>query len=261
MTSRAVIRKHMDTPEIQLKGILVALRKVNDISAEEMSRYLKISKTQLYYLENSPEMPDFYVDRYIDGLEEYIACGAARKMPFRQALMIYSHQRKLYKYSSAYKIALFGHIYYDQIYANMDAKKEDTSDKISDEDSEENVTFVEFESSFEEEPLWNAERYESAFYILKCLRDILDVKLSVVAESIGFSKAILEKLEQDAGNYHGHLNVRKIVKEYSRYIDECLKSENPSCSVIELINYSNSHGYTEKSRLQMMKWIMNKLFE
>ena len=261
MTSRAVVRKHVDTPEIQLKGILVALRKVNDISEEEMARYLKISKTQLYYLENSPEMPDFYVDRYIDGLEEYIACGAARKMPFRQALMIYSNQRKLYKYSSAYKIALFGQIYYDQIYANMDALKKDSPGEISDEDSKEKMDFIEIEETLEVEPLWNAERYESAFYILKCLRDILDVKLSVVAESIGVSKTILEKLEQNAGIYHGHLNVRKIVKEYSHYLDGCLKSENPSCSVIELINYSNLHGYTEKNRLQMMKWIMNKLFE
>ena len=73
MGKTEIFHRHENTPDYEVKMLLVALRRVNYISESEMAKFIGIPKNYLVEYERDSIVKKEYTAKYIDALEEYFS--------------------------------------------------------------------------------------------------------------------------------------------------------------------------------------------
>lgn len=217
--------KYMSNPRYELKQLLISLRKANDISEKEMASKIGISACMLQEYERHPKTIDRYEAIYIETLKEYVVLARHQALSFEEALKIYMNQRVLYKNNISCNITLFGTILFGNLHINMDALEE-----------KEAVTELPTVESVPDYHVWSEERYNTAFTMLKMLREMLEVEIHSISEPLNISSSFVSDLERCRKNYKTMLqNPRELARLYSNLLTRELAKRNVKADVYKII--------------------------
>jgi len=264
------MHKFVSTQRYEIKILLIALREVNQISIEEMARYLGVTSDELERYENNTKINSDFTGKYIEAIEEYVSYSGKQKMSIWEAITIYSKQRCLYKYPISYKLALFANIFYGPLYVELNPQENnfssnETSNKkllnnendiIMDDPDGEMIVFSDEKS----EEVWNENRYQLAFTFLKSLRKTLEITLEEVSQEIEVSQQELELLENNVTTYHGEKKKREIVRRYAEYLDMSFPQDEVKSDIYGAISYLVKQDIDTKNELKMTYLLLNQLY-
>lgn len=258
MSKTEIFHKHENTPDYEVKILLVALRKVNDISELEMAKFMGVPKNHLVEYERDSIVNKKYTAKYIEALEEYISYARQRGRSFSEAISIYKKQKCLHRYPISYKLALFGNIFYGSTYVELKSFEKDIlNERIIDCDSIEEDRVIGDE--VEKDPVWNCEKYAIAFCILKTIRILLDIGAKEVSENLFIAQSTLRIIENKFASYSGKKDMRKLVKEYSQYLDKSLAKRNITNKVYDIVCECLTEGINQYDKLNMIEILIVKL--
>ena len=262
------IHKHENTPDYEVKVLLIALRKANDITIVEMAKFIGIPKIELLEYERDSIVKTKYTAKYIEALEEYISYAPKRGRTFAEAIRVYKKQKCLHRYPISYKLTLFGNIFYDSAY--VETKEYDkpvventflnqTGDiLIKDNDFEQEMVVFEEE---EKDSVWSQEKYQKAFNILKTIRNMLELNLEDVGQALCISQTTLRIIENKFASYSGKKDLRKIVKEYAAYLDTVLEKQGVNNKVYTVICDCLSEDIDKQNKFKVIEILIKKLYE
>lgn len=216
-----------------------------------MARKLDVSPEKILAYEKDSKSLARYEAAYIDALEEYVSLASREQMTFRAALKIYMNQRSLHKYNINYKLALFGKIMYESVYANMDAmQKEDAVTELP--QLEEEVHYR----------VWSDNRYRIAFSLLSFLRKMLEMPEEDVSIPLCFSKEAFKKLEAGTKNYRTIPDVKCLVMDYAEILNVELRKRGITKDVYSVIANIIENGYTQiTDDLKLKQVLLNELYK
>lgn len=234
---------HVSKPEFRVKEILVAYRRVFDIPIQEIAEYIGEGAEKLRRYEASTFLCEKYEEAYTEVLQEYVSLASKERMSLRQALEIYKQQKCLYKMNISAKITMLGQILYENLDANMeiDSKREEVENK-----------HVRYQ-------VWSKERYQTAFFLLQALRNMLKISASEVSEVTGFSAGTIKDLE--SGRLLANTTeMRTLVISYSKLLSDRLEDQLIKKDVYVVIGTILNNGYNMTSTpLKLQQVLLDEL--
>lgn len=243
--------KHVGTPGYELKCILIALRKINEIPIGEMSQRIGVSVSRLREFERVTFLSDFYNEHYIDALDEYVSLASKQCVPFREALKIYINQKCLYKLNITAKLTLFGKILYESLEVNRRLNEED--------DIAEDTNKTEGTPKYR---VWSESRYDTAFFLLASLRKMLDVEENKTAKKLGMSVSTFKELEKGVRKYETLSDLRVLVISYSKILTDHLKEKEVDKDVYKIVSTIIENGYTLScGDLKLKKILLDEIYK
>lgn len=225
--------QHLNNPRYELKQLLILLRQINDIPLSEMAKKLEITTAKLLEYERLPKVSDEYEAIYIEVLKEYVLLASKDKISFEDALKIYMNQKGLHKYNNAYKLALFGQIMYDDFYVNMNALKENGA-----------VTNLPVSKDSSKYMVWSTERYNTAFFMLGMLREMLGVESKFISTYIGITREMLKEFETGVKNYKQSIELYYLYNQFCECLSKELRLRGINKNVEEIITAMIQNGYS-----------------
>lgn len=260
MGKTEIIHKHENTPDYEVKILLVALRKVNDISELEMAKFIGIPKNLLVEYERDSIVKKEYTAKYIEALEEYISYAPKRGRSFFEAIRIYKKQKCLHRYPISYKLALFGNIFYGSTYVELKSFDKNDLNKDMENDNSASEEIIIFDEQ-EKDSVWSREKYEIAFCILKTIRNLLDINLEEACQNLLISQSTLRIIENKFAYYSGKRDIRRLVKEYSIYLDKILTKRGINNKVYDIICECLIEDIGRQDKLKMIEALIQKLYK
>lgn len=242
---------HISNPRYELKQILILLRQVNDIPLSEMAKKLEITTTKLMEYERSLKQIDDYEAVYIEVLKEYIELAVKYNRTFEDALKIYINQRGLYKYNNTYKVVLFGHIMYDTVCANMDSLREKDA-----------IVELPQKADSSKYHVWSVERYNTAFYVLGMLREMLGLNIKEAAIRTGVTVEMLKAMEDCTRSLKNTAGLYEQLKLYSDYLTRELMVRKINANALIVVTDIIHNGYTRSlDSLKLRQILLNEILK